>query len=547
VNMLASDHRTKILATLHPGAKEKNWFLYAITDRGPKKKPGKYPAKPGKPWRAIATKDAAVWTLAEAMEARDLYNSNPGKIERHNAEARRIAEAQKKKPGPPIIRYEVGYYPREGSAFVLWDIDDCRDPATGMITRPEIAEILDPYDGYREPSTSGTGLRLVMPREEGDEALSGAAEHNGLGFLASSTGKGMALTLQPERLRIAERGWDMVFERLIELRGALKPKGPKGEIEPTDAALEFAHVTLDDLRDMLAHIPNDERFDERGQWVGFVKSIAEVFVPRGLGDEAFEIVDEWTENRDGNWDPEANRAVWDEPPGGGMSFASVIYHARQGGWKRAPVLGEFAIVDGDYYDLAKHKNRNADQMWRLTKSWDMTDLKGKPVAPNKEPRLGWLNDNLAHYAGTVFDPRAGATVENPKYKPAGTYLNTFRPLRSIPYEGRVPQPWLDHLAVLVPDAGDREWVLEWLAFVVQNPGRKVNWSPVFIGPEGCGKDTLFGPLEEWFGSYLHPKVTLRDATHNFNAWLHECLVALVQEKQGGRWHDKTTRRRHSRT
>lgn len=34
-------------------------------------------------------------------------------------------------------------------------------------------------------------------------------------------------------------------------------------------------------------------------------------------------------------------------------------------------------------------------------------------------------------------------------------------------------------------------LLDWLACGIQRPGKKINWAPILVGPQGCGKDTLF--------------------------------------------------------
>lgn len=55
-------------------------------------------------------------------------------------------------------------------------------------------------------------------------------------------------------------------------------------------------------------------------------------------------------------------------------------------------------------------------------------------------------------------------------------------------------PWLEHLARLVPDEEEREHVLDVMAFKVQNPKRKINHAVLHVGREGCGKDTLWAPM-----------------------------------------------------
>ncbi|MDJ1008663.1 MAG: DUF5906 domain-containing protein [Paracoccaceae bacterium] len=513
-------------------------------DHGEGKKPGKFPARAGKPWRAANTDKAAISTLAEALQLRDAYNHDPNRLATVNKNAEDDA-AFLKKPFCPILRFEVGFVPRAGSAFVVFDLDDCRNSSTGEITDPEIASILEGYDGYIEPSTSGTGLRLIMPREEGDEALSDRREGHGVGFMAKAEqAKGMALTLRPERLKWS-RGAFVVDALIYRRDEGLKAKRTVRKAPTDDVAVEFAHISINDLEEMFAHIENDDRFDERGTWVGIVKAVKEAFEPRGLGEAAWDILDDWTSTRDGNYEPHLNRRVWDEPCGqpGGTTLATLIKFAKEGGWRAEeepvanpvkPEAGRFCLVGGNYWDRRTYSERNPSEMWRLTFEWDMRDLKGKKIGRRMNDRLGWLNGDLPRFDGKMFAPGRPAEIDDP----TGIYINTWEPLVPPVWNGSEPRPWLDHMARIVPDAADREWLVEWMAFVLQNPGRKVNWAPVLIGREGSGKDTLFHPLTKHLGRYAREGLTLQMVSSQFNGWLDRCLLAIVQERQGGRWHDK---------
>ena len=55
-------------------------------------------------------------------------------------------------------------------------------------------------------------------------------------------------------------------------------------------------------------------------------------------------------------------------------------------------------------------------------------------------------------------------------------------------------PWLDHVALLVPDEVERRHVLDVMAFKVQNPRVKINHAVLHGGDEGCGKDTMWAPF-----------------------------------------------------
>ena len=55
-------------------------------------------------------------------------------------------------------------------------------------------------------------------------------------------------------------------------------------------------------------------------------------------------------------------------------------------------------------------------------------------------------------------------------------------------------PWLNHVNLLVPDAEEREHVLDVMAYKVQNPAVKINHAVLHGGDEGCGKDSMWAPF-----------------------------------------------------
>ncbi len=342
MNMISTP---SLLEQFGAAADEKNYFLYMILDQGMGKKPGKVPARSDQPWKNSRTDWAAKDTLHQSVLRRDKH-SRPKQVAQFN-EWRKAWCEKEGRVFYPILRFEVGFVPRAGSALVVFDLDDCRDPLTGDITDGEIAAILGGFTGYVERSTSGTGLRVLMPREKGDERHSDRGEWGGVGFMAKAEQhKGMALTLCPlSPLFEWERGF--VFDPLIARRdGArreVKSKTHHGDTSGLDeVALEFAHISIDDLEQMFARITNDDRFD-RDKWIGIGKAVREAFEPRGLGEEAWEVFDTWTASRKGgDYDPVHNRDRWDEPLDGKAkkrtTLATVIKLAQEGGWERRDVI-----------------------------------------------------------------------------------------------------------------------------------------------------------------------------------------------------------------
>ncbi|MGI9158776.1 MAG: DUF5906 domain-containing protein [Saprospiraceae bacterium] len=74
------------------------------------------------------------------------------------------------------------------------------------------------------------------------------------------------------------------------------------------------------------------------------------------------------------------------------------------------------------------------------------------------------------------------------------YGNRWRDARPAVTGTGAAEPWLRHFERLVPDAGEREHVLNVMAFKLQNPGVKINHAILHAGTQGCGKDTLYAPF-----------------------------------------------------
>lgn len=73
------------------------------------------------------------------------------------------------------------------------------------------------------------------------------------------------------------------------------------------------------------------------------------------------------------------------------------------------------------------------------------------------------------------------------------YANRWRNARPE-VTGGDASPWLDHVKRMIPDAAEREHVLNVMAFKVQHPNRKINHAVLHAGKPGSGKDTMWAPF-----------------------------------------------------
>ncbi len=109
-------------------------------------------------------------------------------------------------------------------------------------------------------------------------------------------------------------------------------------------------------------------------------------------------------------------------------------------------------------------------------------------------------------------------------------VNTFRRPEWVAVEG-APQvaPFLNLMRKMLPDPGDREIVMTWMAALVQNPGVKFQWAIVLQGTEGNGKTFLLRCLEHAVGPHLSHFPNPEDLDEKFNTYIEGNLLIGVEE------------------
>lgn len=116
-------------------------------------------------------------------------------------------------------------------------------------------------------------------------------------------------------------------------------------------------------------------------------------------------------------------------------------------------------------------------------------------SPKEKPRplsTAWLSHpQRRQYEGVTFAPGE----DLPPYM-----LNTWQGFAVEAIPGDV-ELWLQVLRALVPDEAERTYVLNWLAWKVQNPGGVPDTILIFRGSKGTGKNSLFDPLIAAFGKH----------------------------------------------
>lgn len=128
-------------------------------------------------------------------------------------------------------------------------------------------------------------------------------------------------------------------------------------------------------------------------------------------------------------------------------------------------------------------------------------------------------------------------VAAPTYRPGADRLieedgqpviNLYRPSQLRPAEGDVT-PWLEHARYILPDKHARRTVLDWMAYLLQHPERKMNWAVFLGGTQGTGKDALFEPMRLALGDHNTAIVSPDDLASGWTDWLKDTKLVMVQE------------------
>lgn len=97
---------------------------------------------------------------------------------------------------------------------------------------------------------------------------------------------------------------------------------------------------------------------------------------------------------------------------------------------------------------------------------------------------------------------------------------------------QAPKDWLEMVEYLYPDAPAREWLLDWMAFVWQNPTKRTVVVPLLIGGQGTGKDLMLEPFVQLIGAHNTESVSPERMESGFNEWQRARLVIFAELKLG---------------
>lgn len=195
----------------------------------------------------------------------------------------------------------------------------------------------------------------------------------------------------------------------------------------------------------------------------------------------------------------------------------------------------YISIDESFYNIDR-------RMWLSTKAFN--DIHGRHLLTRKDVLEGRTTPEQvpSHVALNLYQI---PVVQNRMYVPgeddlftynSTPYVNSYDP-RNIP---DTPRRWTtdeaaavrrvqDHAKLLFRVDRDRELFLDALAFIVQNPGKRINWCILLQGAQGDGKSFFAGLLAACIGPENIRNLQAEALNEKFNAWAEGAQVVFCEE------------------
>lgn len=291
-----------------------------------------------------------------------------------------------------------------------------------------------------------------------------------------------------------------------------------------------------EARSALQHV-SAEDYDD---WVriGFI-------LKRCFGDDGFALWEEWSRTSAKYPGEDECRESWDSfEPDGSLGIGSLFHMAQQGGWNGPsdPEIREmnakYGIVTQGSKTMIVEKQNDAGEdsplVW-ITKEVLRDRYRSRTIPVPDDNKIEpmplatyWLSNAKAdHYRRIDFNPglRPGGN---------GSTYNIWTGFAVSP----APGDWgllQDHIAhnICREDPELNEWLLNWLALGIQQPGDVIGTAPVLSGLPGVGKGVLAHAYGSLWGRHYTTITQDSHVSGRFNAHLFGRRFIFIDEGMWG--------------
>lgn len=136
-----------------------------------------------------------------------------------------------------------------------------------------------------------------------------------------------------------------------------------------------------------------------------------------------------------------------------------------------------------------------------------------------------ISNGFPQVDDTIFFPGEKSTMKENDI----TYLNLWQDPCIKPVKGDV-RPFLEHVEYLFPDESERQHLLDWMAFVIKNPGQKILYALLIHSKiQGIGKSFLGEVMRSVLGYQNTNMLTTQMLSENYTGWAKRSCFSIVEE------------------
>lgn len=138
--------------------------------------------------------------------------------------------------------------------------------------------------------------------------------------------------------------------------------------------------------------------------------------------------------------------------------------------------------------------------------------------------------NIETVVDTMFWPGSGQFFEHEGKR----YINTYRetgvaPCEVLDADGQaVIDLFMGHVAFMIEKKDEQTLLIDFMAWVIQKPGQKINWALLLQGAQGSGKSYFAVVMQNLLG-HMARNVEPMALSGRFTAWAHGALLAVIEE------------------
>lgn len=196
------------------------------------------------------------------------------------------------------------------------------------------------------------------------------------------------------------------------------------------------------------------------------------------------------------------------------------------------VQGVHYVADKNQFYLPRTGQRWTPESFDNTFSEQMMASGDDAGRPSVLPRHYVLNQvKCPKVDGFLYDPTSPdhIVVEHDSKRFINTYRRTYIP-EDHQRADEAGAMVLKHCEIVFNATCEAQHVLDWVSYIVQNPGGKIMWAILMQGAEGCGKSVWFEMLRRCLGSSNVKEVSANEVMNsNWTEWAAETQAVNIPE------------------